>query len=409
MTATPAERRPPVIFTGPTISPDGVRQSLPHAEVRPPVRRGDLYRERNAGAEAFLIIDGSFSHGFAIAPGEIVDVLRDGARVFGCSSMGAIRAAECWPAGMVGVGVVYRLYKLGILQSDDEVAVTTNPDSDHSALSCALVNIRYALRRAVSTGHISPFDEQVVLRHALGLNFTQRSRQRILAGTSDRLRSAVAKWLDSVDIKLTDARRALRVFAAVAPAGTVDAADRGGRPELRPRTRYTGHDPLVGRPAAELRLELLRWLFGSGRYQRYIWPIAFDELARAGAGDRSPEDLRALLAEAIGRAVQDPERLAEKLLGELNYLDEAGSEIVSWHAVDELSRCPVDHVPPDIERAVREETAVRHGAPNWATLQSHVEDGVLFGAVPYQWIVTACEKLARARTAAADPRLLGPG
>ena len=54
-------------------------------------------------------------------PSEVVAALRDGARVLGAASMGAIRAAECWPAGMQGVGAVYSLYRLGVISDDDEV------------------------------------------------------------------------------------------------------------------------------------------------------------------------------------------------------------------------------------------------------------------------------------------------
>jgi len=68
-----------------------------------------------------VIIDGVFHQEPAVPPREILDVLEDGAVIVGASSMGALRAAECWPAGMRGVGTIYRLYRRGALKSDDEV------------------------------------------------------------------------------------------------------------------------------------------------------------------------------------------------------------------------------------------------------------------------------------------------
>lgn len=66
--------------------------------------------------------------------------------------MGALRAAGCWPVGLQGVGLVYRLFRMGILDSDGEVAVGTDQDNHFCAISVALVNVRYAVSRAIRQG-----------------------------------------------------------------------------------------------------------------------------------------------------------------------------------------------------------------------------------------------------------------
>src|SRR4051794_35601061 len=112
----------PVVFLGPTCPAEDVLSILPDAMVVPPVRRGDLYRYRILKHSLFVVIDGVFCTAPAVSPREVVDVLADGATVIGASSMGAIRAADCAPAGAIGIGEVYGLYRRRILSSEDEVA-----------------------------------------------------------------------------------------------------------------------------------------------------------------------------------------------------------------------------------------------------------------------------------------------
>jgi hypothetical protein len=107
------------------------------------------------GGSVFVIIDGVFHQEPAVPPREILDVLEDGALIVGASSMGALRAAECWPAGMRGVGTIYRLYRRGALGSDDEVILIYSSDgSGYQSRSVPLINVRYALSRAFRKGRI---------------------------------------------------------------------------------------------------------------------------------------------------------------------------------------------------------------------------------------------------------------
>src|SRR5712691_12195122 len=95
---------PPIVYVGPTLSASTVKALLPSSDIRPPIARGYLYRDREAGGAVFVILDGVFTQHLAISPREVVDVACDNALVIGASSMGALRAAECWPVGVQGVG-----------------------------------------------------------------------------------------------------------------------------------------------------------------------------------------------------------------------------------------------------------------------------------------------------------------
>ena len=146
----------PIVYLGPSLSRREAQAALPGCCIRPPIRRGNLYRDRILRSSVFVILDGVFFQQEAISPREVIDVVRDGALVVGACSLGAVRAAECWPAGMRGLGSIYRLFRRGILLSDDEVALAFEPGGSYRSFSVPLINVRYALRHAVRKGRLSP-------------------------------------------------------------------------------------------------------------------------------------------------------------------------------------------------------------------------------------------------------------
>ena len=94
-------------------------------------------------------IDGYFDRVPAVWHKEILWAMSRGIHLFGCSSMGALRAAELEAFGMVGVGEVFRMFRDGVLEDDDEVAVIHGPsDAAYVTLTEALVNIRATLASA---------------------------------------------------------------------------------------------------------------------------------------------------------------------------------------------------------------------------------------------------------------------
>lgn len=199
----------PVVYVASTLARETVQQLLPDAILRESVQRGDLYRDRALGYSVFLIIDGVFLQQQAVSPREVIDVIEDGAMVAGASSMGALRAAECWPCGMRGVGSIYRLYRSGALRSDDEVVVTFNP-FDGRPLSLPLVNVRYALSRLVKSGRIPLRTGLDLVAAAQGLFFTERTWETIFERARPDIRlEDVLLQLEGLDLKRKDALRAI--------------------------------------------------------------------------------------------------------------------------------------------------------------------------------------------------------
>nr|WP_048178997.1 TfuA-related McrA-glycine thioamidation protein [Methanosarcina siciliae] len=162
-----------VIFTGNSISHEDAKKIL-RANYQPPIRRFQLEKFVRQGYKVIGIIDGIFFDRAAVGHREILSALNAGVRVVGGASMGALRASELDTHGMVGVGKVYEWYRDGIIESDDEVAVSTNPDT-FEPISVPLVNIRETLKAALDTGIVSEKEQDALLDLAINTYYPDRS------------------------------------------------------------------------------------------------------------------------------------------------------------------------------------------------------------------------------------------
>jgi len=107
------------IYAGLSIGRDEIKKLLPVAAVAEPVQRGQLLKDISEGYNVVGIIDGIFEQDLAVAPSEVMDALRAGVRVYGSSSMGALRAAECSSYGAIGCGKIFEMIKQASEFRDD--------------------------------------------------------------------------------------------------------------------------------------------------------------------------------------------------------------------------------------------------------------------------------------------------
>src|SRR5271165_6050475 len=135
------------IYLGPSMCLSEA-QSIFKAEYLPPICRGDL-AELPEDANVVGIIDGEFFQSLAVSTKEIVPLLDRGVQVFGAASIGALRAAETHIYGTVGVGEIFTMFRDGVLDGDDEVALAYERHS-YRKLSEPLINIRRALELALA-------------------------------------------------------------------------------------------------------------------------------------------------------------------------------------------------------------------------------------------------------------------
>jgi hypothetical protein len=146
--------------------------------------------------------------------------MSEGIHVFGSASMGALRAAELAPFGMIGVGAVFESYRDGALEDDDEVAVAhASVEHDYRAGSEAMVNIRATLARARTEGVVDAVVHAALERIAKQLFYPERSYGRILElaaanGIPHEAIDAVRRWLPAgaVNQKRADALAMLQAI-----------------------------------------------------------------------------------------------------------------------------------------------------------------------------------------------------
>lgn len=135
----------PVLFAGPSIF--GLDAALLDGlDLRPPAGRGSILRAVAGGAPAIGLVDGVYEYEPAVWHKEILYALSRGIPVLGAASMGALRAAECAPFGMVGIGGIFAEYASGARTADADVAVAHAPaELGFQPLSLALVDAEATL------------------------------------------------------------------------------------------------------------------------------------------------------------------------------------------------------------------------------------------------------------------------
>jgi len=205
-----------IFFVGPTLSADELRSVLPAAEIRGPVTCGDILRAATGEPGVLAIIDGLFEHTLPVWHKEILWALAHGWRVYGSSSMGALRAAELARFGMVGVGQIFAWYRDGILEDDDEVAVAHEQASAaYRARSDAMVNVRATLERAVAAGVLDDGGAAILAATLKATPYAQRNLRRAVVerelATSPQ--GPFKAWLEQYglfDLKRADALALVR-------------------------------------------------------------------------------------------------------------------------------------------------------------------------------------------------------
>jgi len=198
----------PVVYTGTSINHSDARKIL-DADYRAPVRRHDFRRLLSSPPEIIGLIDGVFFDNAAVGHREIIEALKSGIIVVGGASMGALRAYELESYGMIGVGKVFGMYRNGIIESDDEVAVTFDAGSNE-ALSIPLVNIRMTIEVAKDAGVINPAQASAIIGIARKLFYPDRNYRNVVFESGKNgiiLEIEKKKLLDFIKLNEVDIKR----------------------------------------------------------------------------------------------------------------------------------------------------------------------------------------------------------
>jgi hypothetical protein len=231
-----------VAFLGPSLPADAARR-LGSLRVLPPARAGDVLAVLPSRPLAIALVDGLFDTTPSVWHREILAALEAGVAVFGAASLGALRAAELWSQGVIGVGQVFGWYRDATLVDDDEVALL-HADAEHGfrPLTLPLVQVRAAALAARQAGALDGRTAAALVRAAGRLHYTERTWPAVLAHAKlpGRRRRELAELLPAMpDVKAADAETCLAAALAFA------AARRSGAPAPPP--------PALPPPSAHLR------------------------------------------------------------------------------------------------------------------------------------------------------------
>ncbi|HZN15847.1 MAG TPA: TfuA-like protein [Acidimicrobiales bacterium] len=209
-----------VVFLGPSLPVDEAR-AIVDATYLPPARQSHVLDAVIHRAPTRIgLIDGEFFQSLSVWHKEILFAIERGVEVYGASSMGALRAAECSAFGMVGVGDIYDQYADGRLTDDDEVALLYEFEAGaYRRLTEPMVNVRATVGAAVAAGAIDDAVAQHTLVVAKGIYFQERTLARLW---SDLIESGIPRSVvavigdvfasDYVDVKRNDAIKLLGIL-----------------------------------------------------------------------------------------------------------------------------------------------------------------------------------------------------
>ncbi|MFT5502671.1 MAG: hypothetical protein ACI845_003493 [Gammaproteobacteria bacterium] len=209
-----------IVFSGPSIDRENV-EKFPGFEWRPPVAQGDLLRAVDERPDAIAIIDGYFDGVPSVWHKEVLWALTKGIKVFGASSMGALRDAELDSFGMIGIGWIYQQYRDGVLEDGDEVAVLLAPgELNFKALSIPMVNTRATLDHLKRDDLINTDLADILTRVIKSIFYQQRTWSHIfeVIGKCDELVALENEHLKKlmldhyIDMKKVDAASLLEVL-----------------------------------------------------------------------------------------------------------------------------------------------------------------------------------------------------
>lgn len=207
-----------IVYTGLSLPFDEAKEILDSTDdveviYKRPIQRGDLGQALKEHPTIIAIIDGVFHQNSAVGHKEILKVIKSGVKVYGASSMGALRASELDSLGMIGAGYVYNQYSTGEVDSDDDVAVMLDSDS-LEALSEPLINMKYVFENAVRENIISEDEKEELLKITKKTYYPQRSYAKTLSESEldeDKKTGLIDFIRTSPDIKKEDAKELLEI------------------------------------------------------------------------------------------------------------------------------------------------------------------------------------------------------
>lgn len=232
------------LYVGPTahgLAPHHLCQ--PWLRLWPPVRRGDIDRliAREAKPGVLVVCDGVFQSAPAVSHAELCAALDAGWRVWGVSSIGAIRAFEMRHEGVHGFGHVYAMFRRHADLADDEMCLLHYPEPPYFPVSEPLVNLRFAFGRQSRALGIDAGAAESTIEALRALWFGDRTLAQMRSamvdgnGIAESKADALLDWMVGHRVKTLDLLRLITQQPWRNPGLPTRAPGSGRIASLKPR------------------------------------------------------------------------------------------------------------------------------------------------------------------------------
>jgi hypothetical protein len=173
-----------LIFTGPSLDHETIREVLPEAIILPPARQGDVISNlMEYEPSHVLLLEGLFHSSLSVWHKELAwSMLIPGVKgVYGAASMGALRAADLADYGMIGSGKIFHWFYEGVTFDESEVSAlyVEGPGGSFKSYTVPMVNVRGALLKGLEENLLSAEEAQEIFTHAAAIHWTERTERTL--------------------------------------------------------------------------------------------------------------------------------------------------------------------------------------------------------------------------------------
>lgn len=272
---------------------------------------GSFFASEIESGDVAVVVDGLYHHGLGPRHKEYLYALDRGVTVIGAASIGALRALELGAYGMRGFGVVHQLYRAGVFDGDDAVAVAHEADAPYASLSVPLANLYTAAQAARAAGVLETGGVDDVVSALRCEYYPTRTHARVIHVLRHTGRPRMARWYErqldddpyAFDQKREDCLGAIgaaRHLVAAGAVGQVTGADGADWKTLFLRTWSNHFVGMAGSPPLAQRLAYQQ-IFDPG-YAR-VWERYLTETYRGhqrGMAEGGGFDLEGDVSRRIG-------------------------------------------------------------------------------------------------------------
>lgn len=325
-----------IVYVGPTLSTQTITENFHNVVVNPPLQRDQLKTQylnsQIQTNDSVLVIDGQFSGIESPPVSDFRWLATKGVNLIGASSLGAVRAMECSPIGMKGIGWVYRQFREGRFTSDADVAVRMDPETAYKQLTVPICDIVYYCDSLYEKGILSDASRRDIISSARNIYYLDRTQETFnqllrTAGINTRTKPdkypfLSVKKLDALDAltyctSMLDRKKPLTAPAEIAIAKQTVRLSRSGL-------------------ASELKFHeikhFIEWELATGRYARSVRTQSFLTSDSLECSVAQIAQVYGALLTATEEINSLPQHSLQNILHDLSQRGVLEAEIIAWRA-----------------------------------------------------------------------------